>query len=181
MTGGKVKPVSHMRKRVPIDRLDIRERIKKTPLFSDIRDNEEAIDQIVDISKAMKIPMGSTIIEEGALGSDMYILHSGEVEIKKVTRAGDQYTVVRLHADRNVFFGEMALIDNDRRSASVTTTTESILLKITKQDFFDLSVRSPDIALPITKSIARTLGMRLRKTTTDMLTIFDALVQELAE
>lgn len=121
------------------------------------------------------------IIEEGSLGSEMYILHSGEVEIRKITRAGDQYTVVQLNANLNVFFGELALIDNDRRSASVTARTESVVLRIAKKDFYELGNEWPHVALPIVRSIAQILGGRLRKTTSDMLTIFDALVQELSE
>lgn len=174
-------PKEKEKEKVIIDHEDVRARIKQIPIFQEIKDDERAIDQIANICDAVQIEKDKTIIEEGSLGSEMYILHSGEVEIRKITRAGDQYTVVQLHANLNVFFGELALIDNDRRSASVTAKTDSTVLKISKKDFGALGIESPHIALPIIVSIARILGGRLRKTTTDMLTIFDALVQELSE
>lgn len=160
---------------------DMRARLRQIPIFESIKDDERSLDQIVHICGAMRVPQGRVIIEEGSLGSEMYILHSGEVEIRKITRAGDQYTVVQLNADLNVFFGELALIDNDRRSASVTARRDSVVLRIAKKDFYALGREWPHIALPIVLSIAQILGERLRKTTSDMLTIFDALVQELSE
>lgn len=168
-------------KEIKIDHAAMRARLQQIPIFEEIKDDERAIDQIANICNSVQIENNKMVIEEGSLGSEMYILHSGEVEIRKITRAGDQYTVVRLHADFNVFFGELALVDNDRRSASVTAKTDIIVLKITKKDFDALGADSPHIALPIVLSIARSLAGRLRKTTSDMLTIFDALVQELSE
>jgi CRP-like cAMP-binding protein len=73
----------------------------------------------------------------------------------------------------------MALIDDDRRSATVIATEDSEFLVISKNDFLSLGNKYPAIGLPITRAIAKILASRLRKTTGDMLTIFDALVQEL--
>jgi len=160
---------------------EIRARIEQIPIFSEVVNDSEAVRKIVEIVDTIEVPKNTRIIEEGSVGTEMYILHSGEVEIQKFTRAGDQYTVAKLHAALNVFFGELALIDNDRRSASVTALSDSILITITKRNFDMLGLRAPEIVLPITRSIARILSKRLRKTTNDMLTIFDALVQELSE
>jgi CRP-like cAMP-binding protein len=75
----------------------------------------------------------------------------------------------------------MALIDDDTRSATIVATEDSEFLVITKEDFLTLGVGYPQIALPITREIAKILASRLRKTTGDMLTIFDALVNELQQ
>jgi len=49
----------------------------------------------------------------------MFILYKGVVEVRKNTLAKETYIVAKLTAEQNAFFGELALIDNDRRSASI--------------------------------------------------------------
>lgn len=160
---------------------EARDRLRQISLFDEIRDHEESMHHLEAITRLVQVPAGTTIITEGEVGSEMYIVFRGQVEIKKQTRAGDDYTVVRLDATQNVFFGELALVDDDKRSATVLATEDSEFLVITKKDFARLGDTHPEIALPITRAIARILAGRLRKTTVDMLTIFDALVSEIQQ
>ena len=135
--------------------------------------------ELLIISKVRKVASGENIIKEGDIGDEMFIVFSGGVEIRKRTRAGDAYTVLKLNAEQNVFFGELALIDDDKRSATVIASVDSTFLVINKKDFHELGSQRPQICLPITLSISKILSSRLRKTTQDMLTIFDALVNEI--
>ncbi|MFW5788556.1 MAG: Crp/Fnr family transcriptional regulator [Spirochaetota bacterium] len=155
------------------------EKLKQIPLFADIRENDEYMERLRSICRQTSLPSGEVVIKEGERGCEMYIMLVGRVEIRRRTRAGDDYTVVKLRAQDNVFFGEMALIDDDVRSATIVTTEDSDFLVVTKHDFLELGNRFPQIALPVTREIAKILASRLRKTTGDMLTIFDALVTEL--
>ncbi len=157
------------------------EQLRKTPLLADIRDNAEDLARIGGICTLRSVPAGQIVIQEGERGAEMYVMVAGSVEIQRKTRAGDVYTVVKLRAEDNVFFGEMALIDDDVRSATIVTTDDSQFLVLSKTDFLSLGDEYPQIALPITREIARILAGRLRKTTGDMLTIFDALVNELQQ
>ena len=157
----------------------ILDRLREIALFKDIAEKEEDLAQFLPVIKIKSFPAGSTIIEEGDLGEEIYIVYSGGVEVRKRTRAGDDYTVVRLRAEQNVFFGELALVDDDRRSATVVATEDSEFLVVNKQDFLSLGDRRPDICLPVTRAIAQMLASRMRKTTEDMVTIFDALVNEI--
>ena len=157
------------------------ERLRQISLFDEIRDHDESMSRLEAITRLIQVSRGTTVIREGEVGSEMYIVFRGQVEIKKQTRAGDDYTVVRLDATQNVFFGELALVDDDNRSATVLATEDSEFLVITKRDFARLGETHPHIALPITRAIARILASRLRKTTGDMLTIFDALVSEIRQ
>ena len=159
----------------------VTEKLKQIPLFAEISSNEEYLGHLQEICRARSVAGRQVVIQEGEKGSEMYIMLSGRVEIRRRTRAGDDYTVVKLRAEDNVFFGEMALIDDDVRSATIVTTEDSDFLIVTKQDFIRLGDQYPQIALPITREIAKILASRLRKTTGDMLTIFDALVSELQE
>jgi CRP-like cAMP-binding protein len=158
---------------------EVRERLKQIPLFERIKDHEESMRELQNITRLTHAAAGKVIIKEGEVGSEMYIVYSGSVEIKKRTRAGDDYTVVKLDATQNVFFGELALVDDDKRSATVMAIEDSDFIVISKEDFTALGDRHPHIGLPITRAIAKILAGRLRKTTGDMLTIFDALVNEL--
>ncbi|MFP4300942.1 MAG: cyclic nucleotide-binding domain-containing protein [Alkalispirochaetaceae bacterium] len=157
----------------------ILEKLKQIPIFEEISSKEEFLRELMGICKVKSARKGETVIKEGDVGDEMYIVYSGAVEIKKRTRAGDEYTVVRLRSEHNVFFGELALIDDDKRSASVRATEDSEFLVITKGDFVKLGDNYPSIGLPVTRAISKILASRLRKTTADMLTLFDALVNEL--
>lgn len=158
---------------------DILERLKHIAIFDELKNKPEELIKLQRIIKIKRFPKDGIIIQEGDLGSEMYIVYKGSVEIRKETRAGDSYTVVQLRAEHNVFFGELALVDDDKRSATVLALEDSEFLVIEKKDFLELGQTNPEIALPITRSIAKILAGRLRKTTVDMLTIFDALVNEI--
>lgn len=160
---------------------NIVEKLKQIPLFEEIKENDSYINSLMEICKIKDFKAGETIIKEGEMGSEMFIVYQGGVEILKRTRAGDNYTVVKLRAEYNVFFGELALIDDDKRSATVQASEDSTFLVITKSDFLKLGNEQPVVGLPITRAIAKILAGRLRKTTTDMMTIFDALVNELSD
>ena len=156
-------------------------KLRQIPIFEEIKDDDGFMQELNGICRMRRFKTGTEIIREGDVGSEMYIVYSGAVEIKKRTRAGDDYTVVILKAEYNVFFGELALIDDDKRSATVVATEDSEFLVITKEDFVRLGDSNPSIGLPVTRAIAKILASRLRKTTADMLTIFDALVGEIGD
>lgn len=154
-------------------------KLKQIPLFEALRHDDALLHELRGICKRKRFTRGQIIIEENDVGEEMFIVYSGAVEIRKQTRAGDDYTVVILKAEYNVFFGELALVDDDKRSATVIATEDSEFLVINKRDFVKLGDSNPQIGLPITRAIAQILASRLRKTTGDMLTIFDALVGEI--
>lgn len=160
---------------------EILAKLKQVPLLGDIKDNDEQIAEFQSICGTRSVRSGEVIIKEGEHGSEMFIMLKGRVAIQRRTRAGDDYTVVNLRAEDNVFFGEMALIDDDTRSATIVAAEESEFLVITKEDFLRLGESHPQIVLPITREIGKILASRLRKTTGDMLTIFDALVNEIQQ
>lgn len=154
-------------------------KLKEIRLFEEIKDNDEYMKELLEISKLQSYSAGDCIIKEGDVGDELFIAYMGGVEIMKKTRAGDDYTVVRLSAERNFFFGELGLIDDDTRSATVYASVDSSFLVMNKKDFIELGRRLPQIAFPVTLAISKIISSFLRKTTEDMLTIFDALVNEI--
>ncbi|TFG65361.1 MAG: cyclic nucleotide-binding domain-containing protein [Spirochaetales bacterium] len=155
-------------------------RLRQIKLFDEIKNHDEFMNALLKICKMRHSKAREIIIQEGETGSEMFIVHKGGVEILKRTRAGDNYTVIKLKAEQNVFFGELGLIDDDKRSATVTATEDSDFIVISKDDFIKLGDTLPFAGLVVTRAISIILAGRLRKTTTDMLTIFDALVNEIS-
>lgn len=157
------------------------EKLKQITLFEAVKDNEDAMKRILDISSLRKFHKGDNLITEGDMGDELFILLEGSVDILKKTMAGDDYLVASLKAEYNIFIGEMALIDNDKRSATVTATENSLALVIGKKGFMDLGDSAPHIGLPITRAISKIVAGRLRKTNEDMMTLFNALVTEVQD
>jgi CRP-like cAMP-binding protein len=87
----------------------------------------------------------------GEVAHSMYIIFKGEVRIHK-----EDHTLAVLK--ENDFFGELALLDTETRSASATALKETFLLKIDQEPFYELMESRIEVA----KGIIRTLCRRLR-------------------
>ncbi len=96
---------------------------------------------------------GQTIIEAGTQGSSMYVVLNGEVEIH--VGSGAEPSV----GGPGTIFGEMALIDDDPRSATVVAKTDCRLLEIDHRRFESLVSETPYFAL----EVMHVMADRLRK------------------
>lgn len=157
----------------------IEDKLLKIPLFKDLVTQPGALADLVQRSSTTRFQKDQVVFIESDRGTEMYIPLSGRYEIRKRTRAGDHYTVAILSADQPIFFGELALVDDERRSATVVATEEGECLVISRAVFEEWAKTNPAWALPVVQEIARVLASRLRKTTADMLTLFDALLEEI--
>ena len=100
---------------------EVLDKLKQIPLFMEIRDDPQYMNKLLDISRIKHYSRDDCIIREGDVGDEMFIVLTGGVEIRKKTRAGDDYTVVRLKAEGNVFFGELA-----RRGIEIYSKVEEL-------------------------------------------------------
>jgi len=116
---------------------------------------------VPDIIKA-----GDIIFTEDEPGDSMSIIVSGCVEITR-----DHKVLSTLHAGRA--YGEMSLIDSERRSATAIAKEECLLLSIDKMGFDQLSEEEPVLALQLIMKITRLLSLRLRKTSSELCDILD--------
>ncbi|MEW5947635.1 MAG: cyclic nucleotide-binding domain-containing protein [bacterium] len=155
------------------------ERLKQISIFKDIRDDEEALGNIFNIMRVEGYPADTKIIKEGEQGDEMYILNRGRIRIEKKTLHDESYTVVLLRDEMNVFFGEQALMDSDQRSATVVAETECECFVMKKGDFEALGNKYPALGLAVTREIAKIISQRLRKTNQDIISLFEALVNEI--
>ena len=99
---------------------------------------------------------GEVTFFEDSLGNAMYLIESGQVKVSVNTGAGQQEKIINYLGPGN-FFGEMALLLDQRRSATVTVTIDAELWVLHKADMDDLLIDHPEIALQITKELSRRL------------------------
>jgi CRP/FNR family transcriptional regulator, cyclic AMP receptor protein len=160
---------------------EILDKFRHVSLFQSFKDNNDALALIALLFTTLRCEAGSAVITEGETGDAMYIIKSGTVEIVKKTLQGDPYTVAELTSGKNMFFGEMALIDQDRRSAGVLCKSTCEFYVLTRERFLGLGDSHPEIGLALTRELAKIICNRLRKANSDIITLFDALVGEVVE
>ena len=128
--------------------------------------------------KTQSFKKGQTIIKEGELADDFYILYSGSVRVQQKTLSGDSIALADMNSDMNIFFGEAALIDQDVRSATVVATSDCKCLVLTGDDFKTLCLKESVFGYRVTMRIARRLAASLRKSNRDKSTLYEALLSE---
>jgi CRP/FNR family transcriptional regulator, cyclic AMP receptor protein len=110
---------------------------------------------------------GDTIFAEGSRGSEMYILVSGEVEIKK--RVGEGQRLLKVVNQPNDFFGEMALLDDSPRSASAVAAQQTELVPVNQRAFEHLILNNGPFALKIIKALSE----RIRRSNVEISELID--------
>ena len=125
--------------------------LKSVDLFSRIPGEDLA--QVAGIAQEVTFERGQLIIQEGDMGDSMFLIIEGQVTVHHL---GTELS--RLAEKQS--FGEMAILDNEPRSASVTAQTDVTCLKIEREDFYELMSEKIEIA----HGIIRTLTQRLRDT-----------------
>lgn len=164
-----------------MDEKTIIKKLRKIDLFQGIKDDDQRLAKLAGIVSVRHCKAGHQVITEGEEGSELYVLNKGTVAILKRTLDNDVYTIVRLRDDEDVFFGELALMDAELRSASVSADTDCEFLVISRNDFNSLGEEDPRLGLLVTRALGRALSKRLRKTNEDLIILFEALVGEVAE
>ena len=129
--------------------------LRKIPLFADLP--EEDLEQLYQMAKTVSVPAEQLVLREGDPGNSLYVVLDGELEVTK--RQGSQDVLLALY-EPGQFFGEMALLEQAPRSASVRTLRESTLLVISQAAFQTLLSYSASAPL----RILHTVTSRLRST-----------------
>jgi len=128
----------------------------------------EKAEQIVTIGRLETFDAGENVIEEGAPPGELYIIQEGMVEVlvtggvvPDVSGPPEPTPVVQL--GRGQVFGEMALVDQGVRSATVRCVQDGTILFIIPRDaFWRLCEESHHIGYVVMRNIARDLSFKLR-------------------
>ena len=113
--------------------------VARVPLFA--RLDAAAIADLVGILRARTVPAGTTIIRKGERGDAMYLIASGRVEVESANG--------KVALQEGEFFGEIALLSREPRSATVTALRPTDLLILDADVFLRLVDRLPDIGVKV--------------------------------
>src|SRR5215831_6702806 len=91
---------------------------------------------------------GEVIVQENDLGDMAYFIEQGQVEVSK---ALDGQTIHLAYLGAGEIFGEMSMIDEKPRSATVTAVTETVVSELQRDDFFNSFQTDPKVALALLK------------------------------
>jgi CRP/FNR family cyclic AMP-dependent transcriptional regulator len=155
--------------------------LKQIPILHDL--DEEEILHFLKIARRVRFPKGKPVLTEGTTGETMYLMEEGMVEVSKTLVLGTglensrdrDKILTKLSAEDHAIFGEVGLFEQSKRTATVVTLTDCLLLEIAKPDFDRLAEEYPRIGYKITRNIAQLLCSRLRKADEDTIKLTTAL------
>ncbi len=161
--------------------LEIGEALKDSSIFRGLRDEE--LEAVLNIVREKRFHKDDVIMQEGDEGNTMYMILEGELGVSKsltMKFGEDDYrqtekVLNRLTAKDHAVFGEMALIAQDKRSASIVANTDVILLEISRDDFIRLMESRPELGVRILLNLSRLLIARLRQSSQDIIRLTTAL------
>lgn len=127
------------------------------PLFQDLPD--AVLAEIAVAAQPARWAVGEVIFQRGDAGDWLVALKSGRVRLSLITQGGRELTL--RHAEAGDSLGELALFDQDPRSADATAVAETTGYTLSRRAYEGLAARYPDL----TMGVARYLSRRLRETT----------------
>ena len=119
--------------------------LKEVPLFANL--STRHLRKLASRCDVVRYPMNRTVVRQGARGDSFFVIADGTAAVKKGTR-----TIGTLGAGD--FFGEMALLDGQPRSASVVATTPLVTVRLMRSEFSKAIDDNPDIARGIMAELA---------------------------
>ncbi len=126
---------------------------REKPFFA--RLSEEDSELIKSFSREKKYLPGDVIVREKTLTDTFCIIKKGSVEVtKKYMESEEMVLAVMTDGD---FFGEMALLDQGTRSATVKALTRTTIYEISRKSFEHLLKKQPDLAYTILRELAKRL------------------------
>jgi CRP/FNR family transcriptional regulator, cyclic AMP receptor protein len=122
--------------------------ISKVPLFAGL--SKQQLGRVASIADEIDLPKGKVLTREGDRGREFFVLLEGEAEVR---RKGRKLATRRA----GEFFGEIALLSDLPRVATVTATTPVRALVIGDTEFRGLLSQTPPIALKVLQAVAERL------------------------
>ncbi len=123
--------------------------LKRSPLFAGLSQKE--LEELAQTSEDMEVEAGTVLARQGESGREFFVVLEGEVD---VTRDGKQLDT-RGGSD---FFGELALVADMPRTATLTARTPLRFFVLTAQSFRSMLARSPDVELKVLRSMVTRLA-----------------------
>jgi CRP/FNR family transcriptional regulator, cyclic AMP receptor protein len=125
----------------------------KVPLFSQLQPTE--LERVTEITRERTYPKNSVILFEDDPGDALYVVAQGQVKVVLIGEDGRE--VILSVLGEGEFFGEMALIDDEPRSAHVIAMEDSTMLVLRREEFEGILKQTPSIALALLRELSRRL------------------------
>ena len=120
--------------------------LKRVPLFEDLSRKE--LTELAKVSDDLEVEPGKELTKEGETGQEFFVIVEGEIEVtskgKRVASRGG-----------GDFVGEIALLEDTPRTATVTATTPVRLFVLTRQDFRSLVDENRSVEQKVMRALAR--------------------------
>jgi CRP/FNR family cyclic AMP-dependent transcriptional regulator len=136
--------------------------LRNIPLFQDLTDAD--LEVISELATEKQVPKGTVILTEGEIGDALFTIMSGRVKVFIGDEDGREIILKILGPGD--FFGEMAMIDSQPRSASVSALETSTFRVLSHQAFEECLARAPRIATLVMQALAKRLRDADRKIST---------------
>ena len=131
--------------------------LERVPLFQGL--NRKQLERLAKRVVERDYTEGRMIVEQNKGGEGFFLLIEGDAEVVRERTDGNKVVVNKLHA--NDFFGELALLDDGLRTASVIATSPTRCLVLTRWDFMGTLQEDSAMAIPILQEMARRFRMAL--------------------
>lgn len=159
--------------------------LQETDLFRNLTPTQ--IGKVLMISREVKFSEDDIVMKEGDFGDKLYIIRKGTVEVAKcltmegmgegdddITK-GKNKVFTRLDASQHAVFGEVALLEETKRTATIRAVTDCIFYEIRKDEFLQLAEEDNQLGYRILLNLARIVSARLRKADEDTIKLTTAL------
>jgi len=138
------------------------ELLRSVPLFADLEEGE--LERFSQVAVPRSFPAATRVFHEGDSSDACYIVREGSFRVTREHSDGRAITLATLGPGE--IFGELAMLDGDKRSASAESITDGTLLALPANDVRGLLSRNPEIALKLVAGLVRRLraaNMRLSR------------------
>jgi CRP/FNR family transcriptional regulator len=135
--------------------------LKQQSLFSDI--DSEGLEKLSKVVKKLSLKKGEQLFKEKDDTRGVFLLHSGKVEISRVTADGWRQTLTVVTPGD--FFGELSILERRHHVASAVAVEDAELFLIPKEEFDRFMEQDTKLACYILKKIAMEMSKKLRRTT----------------
>jgi CRP/FNR family transcriptional regulator, cyclic AMP receptor protein len=120
--------------------------LRRAPLFEHLSRKE--LVQLARVSEDLEVPAGEVLCKEGEIGQEFFVIVDGQVE---VTRDGKRVAM----RGGGEFVGEIALLEETPRMATVTAKTPLRLFVLTRKEFRHLVGENPGVERKVMRALAR--------------------------
>lgn len=125
--------------------------LERFQLFSEL--GSEQVAMLTDHGVARTYPKNAVLVNEGDLSEALYVILEGKVKVFASDESGKEVILDMMEAGE--FFGELSLLDESPRSASVMTMEPTRCLVVSRADFNDCLGKHPEVALSLIRILAR--------------------------